>query len=140
MSTATIRNIAIILALAAIVAFAPGGGEGADLISQVLSAVFTAVIVLLLGRLYLQFRTEIYGLGDRWRLVLYAAVGAIVVTLAASGRLFDTGPGRWCGSRCSAAPGTRCTSRGGSTAAALRTSYDSGFSLPLVAAAASLGR
>ena len=32
-------------------------------------------------------------LGDRWRLVLYAAVGAIVVTLAASGRLFDTGPG-----------------------------------------------
>jgi hypothetical protein len=88
-----IRNIAIILGLAAIVAFAPGGGEGADLISQLLSAVFTAVIILLLGRLYLQFRTEIYGLGDRWRLVLYAAVGAIVVTLAASGRLFDTGPG-----------------------------------------------
>jgi hypothetical protein len=92
-STATIRNIAIILALAAIVAFAPGGGEGADLISQVLSAVFTLVIILLLGRLYLQFRTDIYGLGDRWRLVLYAAVGVIVVTLAASGRLFDTGPG-----------------------------------------------
>ena len=54
---------------------------------------FTAVIILLLGRLYLQFRTDIYGLGDRWRLVLYAAVGVIVVTLAASGRLFDTGPG-----------------------------------------------
>jgi hypothetical protein len=89
----TARNIAIVLALAAIVAFAPGGGEGADLISQLLSAVFTIVIAVLLGRLYLQFRTDIYGLGDRWRLVLYAAIGVIIVTLAASGRLFDTGPG-----------------------------------------------
>jgi hypothetical protein len=92
-SLATARNIAIILVLAAIVAFAPGGGEGADLISQLLSAVFTLVIVLILGRLYLQFRSEIYGLGDRWRLVLYAAAGVVIVTLAASSRLFDSGPG-----------------------------------------------
>jgi hypothetical protein len=92
-SLGTARNIAIIFALAAIVAFAPGGGEGADLISQLLSAVFTVVIAILLGRLYLQFRTDIYGLGDRWRLVLYAAIGVIIVTLAASSRLFDTGPG-----------------------------------------------
>jgi hypothetical protein len=89
----TARNIAIVLALAAIVAFAPGGGEGADLVSQLLSAVFTVVIAVLLGRLYLQFRTDIYGLGDRWRLVLYASVGVLIVTLAASGRLFDSGPG-----------------------------------------------
>ncbi len=93
MSLATLRNIGIILALAAIVAFAPGGGEGADLISQVLSAIFTIVIAVLLGRLYLQFRTDIYGLGDRWRLVLYASIGVIVVTLAATSRLFDSGPG-----------------------------------------------
>ena len=87
------RNIAIIVALAAVVAFAPGGGEGADLISQLLSAVFTVVIAYILGRLYLQFRTDIYGLGDRWRLVLYASVGVLIVTLAASSRLFDSGPG-----------------------------------------------
>jgi hypothetical protein len=92
-STGTVRNVAIIVALAAIVAFAPGGGEGADLISQLLSAVFTVVIALFLGKLYLQFRTDIYGLGDRWRLVLYASIGVIIVTLAASGRLFDSGPG-----------------------------------------------
>jgi uncharacterized membrane protein len=92
-SLATARNIGIILVLAAIVAFAPGGGEGADLISQILSAVFTIVIIVILGRLYMQFRTDIYGLGDRWRLVLYAAVGVIVVTLAASSRLFDSGAG-----------------------------------------------
>jgi hypothetical protein len=92
-SLATLRNIAIILALAAIVAFAPGGGEGADLISQLLSAIFTIAIALLLGRLYLQFRTDIYGLGDRWRFVLYASIGLIVVTLAATSRLFDSGPG-----------------------------------------------
>ncbi len=93
MELSTARNIGIVLALAAIVAFAPGGGEGADLISQLLSAVFTVVIAVLLGRLYLQFRTDIYGLGDRWRLVLYASVGVVIVTLAASGRLFDSGPG-----------------------------------------------
>ena len=93
MSLATLRNIAIIVALAAIVAFAPGGGEGADLISQILSAVFTIVIALILGRLYMQFRTDIYGLGDRWRLALYAAVGVLIVTLAASSRLFDSGAG-----------------------------------------------
>jgi hypothetical protein len=92
-SLGTVRNIGIIFALAAIVAFAPGGGEGASLISQLLSAVFTVVIALLLGRLYLQFKTDIYGLGDRWRLVLYASAGVIVVTLAASSRLFDSGPG-----------------------------------------------
>jgi hypothetical protein len=87
------RNIAIIVVLAAVVAFAPGGGDGADLISQLLSAVFTVVIAYILGRLYLQFRTDIYGLGDRWRLVLYASIGVLIVTLAASSRLFDTGPG-----------------------------------------------
>jgi hypothetical protein len=90
---ATLRNIGIILALAAIVAFAPGGGDGADLISQVLSAVFAIAIALFMGRLYIQFRTDIYGLGDRWRLVLYASIGLIVVTLAATSRLFDSGPG-----------------------------------------------
>jgi hypothetical protein len=92
-SLSTARNIGIILVLAAIVAFAPGGGKGASLITQVLSAVVTVVIALILGRLYLQFRSEIYGLGDRWRLVLYAAAGVILVTLAASRRLFDSGPG-----------------------------------------------
>ena len=93
MSLATARNIGIVVALAAVVAFAPGGGEGADLISQLLSAVFTIVIALILGRLYLQFRTDIYGLGDRWRFVLYAAIGVLIVTLAASNRLFDSGVG-----------------------------------------------
>jgi hypothetical protein len=92
-SLGTARNIGIILVLAAIVAFAPGGGKGADLISQLLSAVFTVVIALILGRLYMQFRSDIYGLGDRWRLVLYATIGVILVTLAASSRLFDSGPG-----------------------------------------------
>ena len=93
MSGTTARNIAIIVALAAIVAFAPGGGDGADLVSALLSAAFTLVIVFILGRLYLQFRTDIFSLGDRWRGVLYGAVGVILVTLAASSRLFDSGPG-----------------------------------------------
>jgi hypothetical protein len=92
-SLSTARNIGIVLALAAIVAFAPGGGDGADLVSRLLSAAFTVVIALILGRLYLQFRTDIFGLGDRWRFVLYASIGVIFVTLAATSRFFDSGAG-----------------------------------------------
>ena len=93
MSLSTLRNIAIIAALAAIVHFVPGGGDGADLISQILTAVFTVAIAFFLARLYMQMRTDIFGLGDRFRFALYAALGVIIVTLAASRRLFDTGPG-----------------------------------------------
>jgi hypothetical protein len=92
-SLTTLRNIAIIAALAAIVHFVPGGGDGADIVSQIITAVFTVAIALFLGRLYMQMRTDIFGLGDRFRFALYAAIGVIIVTLAASRRLFDTGPG-----------------------------------------------
>lgn len=84
------RNIAIVLALAAVVWLLPGGGDGAELVSQFLSAAFMVVIVLILGRLYQQFRGQISDLEQEWRLILYGAVGVIMVTLAASQRLFDT--------------------------------------------------
>jgi hypothetical protein len=87
------RNVVVIVALAAIVWLAPGGGDGADLVAQTLSAAFIVVMALILGRLYQQFRGEIFGLGDQWRFLLYAAIGTAVVTVAASSRLFDTGPG-----------------------------------------------
>lgn len=87
------RNIAIIVALALVVWLVPGGGEGASLVSQILGAAFIVMMVLILSRLYRQFRGEIFGLGDQWRFALYAAVGIAVVTVAASGRLFDSGAG-----------------------------------------------
>lgn len=93
MRTETLRNIAIVLALALGVWLLPGGGEGAGLVTQLLQAAFIVVVVLILSRLYRQFRAEIHGLGDPWRLALYAAVGVAVVTVAATGRLFETGAG-----------------------------------------------
>lgn len=87
------RNIGIIVALALVVWLVPGGGEGASLVTQILSAAFIVMIVLILSRLYRQFRGEIFGLGEQWRFALYAAVGAAVVTVAASSRLFASGAG-----------------------------------------------
>jgi hypothetical protein len=87
------RNVAIIVALALVVWLVPGGGEGASLVAQILSAIFIVMMVLIAGRMYRQFRGEIFGLGDQWRFALYAAVGAAVVTVAASHRLFATGAG-----------------------------------------------
>lgn len=93
MSGTTLRNIAIIVALAALVAFLPGGDEGANLVSQLLSAIFVVLIAFILGQLYRRFREDIYGLGDRWRLVLYGCVGAIVVALACASRLLSDSGG-----------------------------------------------
>jgi len=93
MSIEVARNVAIVVALALVVWLVPGGGEGAAVVEQTLSAIFIVMIVLILSRLYRQFRGEIFGLGDSWRFALYAAVGVAVVTVAASRRLFETAPG-----------------------------------------------
>ncbi len=93
MSRDLARNIGIVLALALVVWLLPGGGEGAGFVSQILGAAFIVLVVLILGRVYRQFRGEIYGLGDAWRLALYAAVGVAVVTVAGTSRLFESGGG-----------------------------------------------
>jgi len=93
MSIEVARNVAIVVALALVVWLVPGGGEGAALVEQILTAIFIVMIVLIFGRLYRQFRGEIFSLGDAWRFALYAAVGVAVVTVAASGRLLETAPG-----------------------------------------------
>ena len=88
-----LRNIAIVVALALIVWLVPGGSAGASLLGQLFSAIFIAAIVFFIARLYRQFQSDLFGLGDRMRLVLYGAVGTLLLTLAGSGRLFDTGGG-----------------------------------------------
>jgi hypothetical protein len=92
-SIATARNIGVIVLLGLVVWLVPGGGDGADFVLQLLHAIFIVLIALGCGILYRNFRGEIFALGDLWRFALYAAIGVAVVTVAASGRLFDTGPG-----------------------------------------------
>ena len=93
MSVEVARNIGIVVLIALVVWLAPGGGEGAAFIQQLLNAIFIVVMALICGMLYRQYRGEIFSLGDHWRLALYAAVGVAIVTVAASRRLFETGAG-----------------------------------------------
>jgi hypothetical protein len=86
------RNVGIIVLVALAVWLLPGGGQGADLVGKTLNAIFIVVTVLILGRLYRQYRGEIFGLGDQWRFALYAAVGIAVLTVSITGRMWAAGP------------------------------------------------
>ena len=84
------RNILIILALAAIVEFAPGGGDTAALINAILFTLLNVVFVYFGVRFYRERRLDIYALGDRGRLLLYGGLAAIVLALAGTRRWLDT--------------------------------------------------
>ena len=87
------RNVLIILALAAAVAFLPGGGTGANTVAAFFSIVMFGGIAWWISRLYMEHRYELFSLGDRNRALLYGAGAVIVLTLAASSRLLATGVG-----------------------------------------------
>jgi multisubunit Na+/H+ antiporter MnhB subunit len=90
---ATLRNVAIIAGLAAIVAFTPQGGKTAGFVGAVLTLLITIMFVLLGVRAYQSYRTDIYGLGDQYRALLYGAIGVAILAMAGRVRLFDTGAG-----------------------------------------------
>ena len=89
----TLRNVIIILALAAAVAFLPGGGRTANFVSALLSTALAVVFTLFAVRFYRENRVAIFGLGDRYRALLYGALAAVVVALAGRPRLLHTGVG-----------------------------------------------
>jgi hypothetical protein len=93
MSLATARNISIILILAAVVAIAPGGGTAATVLLQAASLLFLAVLGWFASIMYRQHRSELYSIGDRRRVVLYAAVAVATLTLSATPRLWNTSAG-----------------------------------------------
>jgi hypothetical protein len=91
--TKNVRNIAIILALAALVVLIPGGGRGATVAIQAVSLVFLASIAWIASLMYRQHRVAIYSLGDARRAVVYVALGVAAVTLTATSRLWNTATG-----------------------------------------------
>ena len=88
--TKTLRNIGIILLIAAIVVFVPGGGTGATVVTQAVSLAFLAALGWFAFIMYRQHRYSLYSLGDRNRLVLYLAAGIAAVTLTATSKLWLT--------------------------------------------------
>ena len=89
----TALYVGIILALAAAVAFVPGGGSTANLLVWLIGVLFWGALAWFLGRLYREYRTDIYGLGDRMRAVLYVSIGVAVLTVTATRRLWETPAG-----------------------------------------------
>jgi hypothetical protein len=89
----TVRNIAIVLAIAALVVLLPGGGTGASVAIQAVSLAFLASLAWIASRLYREHRVALYSLGDARRAVLYGAIAVAALTLTATSRLWQTGTG-----------------------------------------------
>ena len=89
----TLRNVAIIALLALVVAFVPGGGTVADTLITAMFMAFLATVGMLGYRLYVQNQLTLSALTDDRRALLYAAVGAIVLMIAGTDELLDTGLG-----------------------------------------------
>jgi hypothetical protein len=88
-----LRNVVIILVVAAVVAIAPGGSTSANVVIQAVSLAFLTSIAWVATLMYREHRTALYSLGDRRRAALYAAVGVLAMTLTATSRLWHTSGG-----------------------------------------------
>jgi hypothetical protein len=82
------RNITIILAVAAAVYFIPGGGRVASTFEAALWAVFGFAIAFLGLRMYREHHMTLYGLGDRYRGLLYGAAALGVFLYMARTRMW----------------------------------------------------
>lgn len=91
--SSTVRNVIIVLLLAAAVAFLPGAGIASGLISYLLSLLFLGGMAFFVARLYMEHRLDLDSLGERRRAMLYGAVGVAILTVSATPRLWNSGPG-----------------------------------------------
>jgi hypothetical protein len=86
----TARNVAIVLAIAALIAFLPGGGDFAQIVGRTLSLAFIGVIVFGLSWAYRRYRLDIEGLPVGHRVLLYGAIGTLVLAFAGSSQMTRT--------------------------------------------------
>lgn len=91
----TVRNILIVLAIAAIVAFLPGAGRAAATFRALVWAVFAIGIAYVGARLYREHRVSIYSLGSRHRGLLYGSLAVGALLLAGRARMWETGAGEF---------------------------------------------
>ena len=86
-----LRNIAIILAITLVVWLVPGGDAAGRTIDNLLGIIFLGGLLFLGYRLYMENRETIFGLEERQRGVLYAAMALIAITLVATRRMWEAG-------------------------------------------------
>ncbi len=89
----TLRNIAIIALLGALVAFLPGGGRAADTVITALTMVFLATLVVAAWGVYRANRLTFDTLPDDQRAVLLGSVGVIVLMVAGADEMLGGGGG-----------------------------------------------
>ena len=88
-----LRNVAIIAALAAVVAFSPGGGNGVDTVITALTMGFLVAIVAFAYQLYRDNQLTVATLSDGRRAILFAALGLIALLIAGTDEFFASGGG-----------------------------------------------
>ena len=89
----TLRNVAIVLALAAAVDFLPGGGTAADTVMAALTLIFLAAIAWFVYRFYKEQQLTLATLTDAKRAGLYGAVGGIALLIVAYDEFSSWGGG-----------------------------------------------
>lgn len=88
-----LRNIAIIVGLALAVWLVPGGDRASMTISNLLTIAFVAGLLFFGYRMYMEHRETIFGLPERQRGILYAAIALATITLVATRRMWEDGGG-----------------------------------------------
>ncbi|MGH2955573.1 MAG: hypothetical protein ACRDL6_01070 [Solirubrobacterales bacterium] len=85
----TVRNVAIILALALVVDLAPGGGDAAETVLTALLLAFLAAIAWFGFRFYRDQQLTLMTLSDGRRAILFGALGVMALLIAGYEELSD---------------------------------------------------
>src|SRR3954452_13406894 len=88
-----LRNAAIVMLLALVVAFVPSGGNAAEAVLTAITMGFLVAIVWTLYLLSRQNQLTLAALSDARRAILYGAFGMIALLIAGNDELFSTGGG-----------------------------------------------
>lgn len=88
-----LRNLSIVMLLALLVAFAPGGGNAAEAVLAAIAMGFLAAIAWTVYVLSRQNQLTLAALTDGRRAILYGALGMIALLIAGSDELLGSGGG-----------------------------------------------
>jgi hypothetical protein len=87
------RNVAIIMLLALVVAFLPGGGNAAEALITALTMALLAGVAWMIYTLSRENQMTLATLTEGRRALLYGAVAMIALLIAGTDKLFSTGGG-----------------------------------------------
>jgi hypothetical protein len=89
----TARNVAIVMLLALVVAFLPGGGNLAEAVLTALTMALLAGIAWMLYVFSRENQLTLSTLTDGRRAIFYSAFGMLSLLVAGSDKMFSTGGG-----------------------------------------------